>query len=49
MNKNEWKIPIAQVSPNKRAELIEKRKAYANNKNVYSLLLQYAAGFGKEN
>jgi type I restriction enzyme R subunit len=40
---------LAQVSPNKRAELIEKRKAYANNKNVYSLLLQYAAGFGKSN
>jgi type I restriction enzyme R subunit len=35
--------------PTKRAELIEKRKAYANNKNVYSLLLQYAAGFGKSN
>jgi len=33
----------------KRAELIEKRKAHANNKNVYSLLLQYAAGFGKSN
>jgi len=40
---------LAQVSPSKRAELIEKRKAYANNKNVYSLLLQYAAGFGKSN
>ncbi|MBP0013589.1 MAG: type I restriction endonuclease subunit R [Roseofilum sp. SBFL] len=40
---------LAQVAPTKRAELIEKRKAYANNKNVYSLLLQYAAGFGKSN
>lgn len=40
---------LAHVSPSKRAELIEKRKAYANNKNVYSLLLQYAAGFGKSN
>jgi type I restriction enzyme R subunit len=40
---------LAQVSPSKRTELIEKRKAYANNKNVYSLLLQYAAGFGKSN
>ncbi|KAB1991033.1 hypothetical protein F8M38_10640, partial [Haemophilus parainfluenzae] len=37
---------LAHVAPAKRAELIEKRKAYANNKNVYSLLLQYAAGFG---
>jgi type I restriction enzyme R subunit len=40
---------LAHVSAAKRAELIEKRKAYANNKNVYSLLLQYAAGFGKSN
>lgn len=30
-------------------ELITKRKKYQNNKNVYSLLLQYAAGFGKSN
>lgn len=40
---------LAHVAPSKRTELIEKRKAYANNKNVYSLLLQYAAGFGKSN
>ena len=37
------------VSEAKRNELLEKRKAYANNKNVYSLLMQYAAGFGKSN
>ena len=30
-------------------ELIDKRLKYQNNKNVYSLLLQYAAGFGKSN
>ncbi|MGH1387456.1 DEAD/DEAH box helicase family protein [Kordia sp.] len=30
-------------------ELIAKRLKYQNNKNVYSLLLQYAAGFGKSN
>lgn len=30
-------------------EAIEKRRKYQNNKNVYSLLLQYAAGFGKSN
>ena len=30
-------------------ELIAKRMAYQNNKNIYSLLLQYAAGFGKSN
>ena len=37
------------VSEAKKKELLEKRKAYANNKNVYSLLMQYAAGFGKSN
>lgn len=30
-------------------ELIAKRLKYQNNKTVYSLLLQYAAGFGKSN
>ncbi|MEM6814266.1 MAG: DEAD/DEAH box helicase family protein [Bacteroidota bacterium] len=30
-------------------ELIGQRQKYLNNKNVYSLLLQYAAGFGKSN
>jgi len=30
-------------------ELIAKRMSYQNNKNIYSLLLQYAAGFGKSN
>lgn len=30
-------------------ELVAKRNKYQNNKNVYSLLLQYAAGFGKSN
>ena len=40
---------LAGVSPAKRQELIEKRRAYSNNKHVYSLLLQYAAGFGKSN
>lgn len=40
---------LAGVSPAKKLELIEKRKAYSNNKTVYSLLMQYAAGFGKSN
>ncbi|MEI7614642.1 MAG: DEAD/DEAH box helicase family protein [Betaproteobacteria bacterium] len=40
---------LAGVSEAKRKELLEKRKAYSNNKNVYSLLMQYAAGFGKSN
>ncbi len=30
-------------------ELVSKRQKYQNNKTVYSLLLQYAAGFGKSN
>ena len=30
-------------------ELIGKRLKYQNNKHVYSLLMQYAAGFGKSN
>ncbi len=40
---------LADVSEVKRKELLEKRKSYCNNKNVYSLLMQYAAGFGKSN
>lgn len=30
-------------------DLIAKRQSYQNNKTVYSLLMQYAAGFGKSN
>ena len=40
---------MAGVAESKKKELLEKRKAYSNNKNIYSLLLQYAAGFGKSN
>ena len=40
---------LAGVSESKKKELLEKRRAYSNNKNIYSLLLQYAAGFGKSN
>jgi type I restriction enzyme, R subunit len=40
---------LAGVSESIKKDLIEKRKKYANNKNVYSLLMQYAAGFGKSN
>lgn len=40
---------LAGVGEAKKIELLEKRKAYSNNKNVYSLLMQYAAGFGKSN
>jgi len=40
---------LAGVGETMKRELLEKRKAYSNNKNVYSLLMQYAAGFGKSN
>ncbi len=40
---------LAGVSKTRRDELLAKRRKYANNKNVYSLLMQYAAGFGKSN
>ena len=46
---NKLKGELKHFSPAKRQELIEKRLRYNNNKNVYSLLLQYAAGFGKSN
>lgn len=37
------------ISEEKKIELIQARQKYQNNKNVYSLLLQYAAWFGKSN
>lgn len=40
---------LVGVSETKKRELLDKRKSYSNNKNVYSLLMQYAAGFGKSN
>ena len=40
---------LTGVGEAKKKELLDKRKAYSNNKNVYSLLMQYAAGFGKSN
>jgi len=40
---------LAGVGEAKKKELLVKRRAYSNNKNVYSLLMQYAAGFGKSN
>ena len=46
---NKLKEELKDVSADIRDELIKKRMAYNNNKYVYSLLLQYAAGFGKSN
>lgn len=37
------------ITPQKIEEIILLRERYYNNKFVYSLLLQYAAGFGKSN
>lgn len=46
---NKLKVELKDVGKDIRDTLIEKRLAYQNNKNAYSLLLQYAAGFGKSN
>ena len=37
------------IPTQKTEEIIAKRERYCNNKFVYSLLMQYAAGFGKSN
>ena len=46
---NKLKIQLKHLSEQQRNELIAKRMQYKNNKTVNSLLLQYAAGFGKSN
>lgn len=49
INKLEKELNEKGVGTTQIQELISKRLKYQNNKNVYSLLLQYAAGFGKSN
>ncbi len=49
INKLRKELKKRKVGKEKSEELIEKRLKYQNNKYVYSLLLQYAAGFGKSN
>jgi len=49
IKKLESELQTKGVSESMVRELVEKRMKYQNNKNVYSLLLQYAAGFGKSN
>jgi type I restriction enzyme R subunit len=49
INKLRRQIKEKGIGDTQAEELIEKRQKYLNNKNVYSLLLQYAAGFGKSN
>ena len=49
ITKLENELKAKGVGEEKIKELITKRQKYQNNKNVYSLLLQYSAGFGKSN
>jgi len=49
IKKLEAELRAKGASEPKVQELVGKRLKYQNNKNVYSLLLQYAAGFGKSN
>ena len=49
IKKLERELKEKGVGKEKIKELITKRQKYQNNKNIYSLLLQYSAGFGKSN
>lgn len=49
LNKLENELRARGLGEGQIKELVGKRSKYQNNKNVYSLLLQYAAGFGKSN
>lgn len=49
IRKLETELKEIGVGEDRIKELIAKRQKYQNNKNVYSLLLQYSAGFGKSN
>ena len=46
---NKLREELKELPKSTQDKLITKRMAYQNNKNIYSLLLQYAAGFGKSN
>lgn len=49
INKLARELDFYKVGEARKNELIEKRQKYQNNKYIYSLLMQYAAGFGKSN
>jgi len=49
IKKLEKELKAKGVGEERTKELVAKRMKYQNNKNIYSLLLQYAAGFGKSN
>lgn len=49
MNQLRRDMLVVGVPQDKLEEIIRKRQQFYNNKFVYSLLMQYAAGFGKSN
>lgn len=49
INKLDRELAAQGIGKKLRDALIDKRMKYLNNKNIYSLLMQYAAGFGKSN
>lgn len=49
IKKLEYELRDRGIGEERVQELVNKRLKYQNNRNVYSLLLQYAAGFGKSN
>lgn len=49
MDKLSRELIALDIPQSKIEEIILKREQYCNNKFVYSLLMQYAAGFGKSN
>lgn len=49
VNKLKKELKAKGIGEERIKELITKRQKYLNNKHVYSLLLQYSAGFGKSN
>lgn len=49
LNKLRQELRSRGVGEARITELVARRDKFQNNKNVYSLLLQYAAGFGKSN
>lgn len=49
MDKLRRELIALNIPQSKIEEIIVRREQYCNNKYVYSLLMQYAAGFGKSN
>jgi len=49
INKLRQELIKLEIPAQKIEEIILKRQQYCNNKYIYSLLMQYAAGFGKSN